>query len=180
MPDNRITRAAARLRAAKAHEAALKEGLKLVEAQIADLEQRELPAAFTEFGVGASLALEDGAVLSRKLEVTGSLPKEDAERRARGLQWARENDFSNTIRCVVAASFAAGDEDKARALYERLRGDNAATVIMTENIHHSTLQAIGRDRAQRGLPTPFEDLGLNIVRKVTVSEPRRSRTEESQ
>ena len=80
----------------------------------------------------------------------------------------------------MVVSYPAGDEDKARALQEYLRGDNSANVTVMENIHHSTLQAIGRSRAQEGLATPFEDLGLNIVRKVELVMPRQSRVNETE
>lgn len=157
--------------------------LKTAKAEVRRLEEVELPSAFTEDGV-SELVVPGYPKAKKDVMVTGSFPLPDAEREdavARyeaAKQWAIDNGHKDSLRAVVQASYGAGEREAALAAYESLRGDNRAHVKMVETIHHSTLRGIVRDRVQKALPTPAEELGCVVVRKVKLTtKPRRTASE---
>lgn len=68
---------------------------------------------------------------------------------------------------VAALEAATVRVEAAKAeLDERLRGDNSAKVSMDETIHHTTLQAMVRQRLKDCLPIPLETLGITVLDSV--------------
>lgn len=155
----------------------LEEELERARAEVRRLEEVELPQAFTEDGVSALTSI-DGQRAERHLSVQGSFPSPTAERPdavarfTRARDWMIENGYEDNIRAVVTANYGTGDRARALAEYERLRGDNRAAVAITETVHHSTLRGLVRQRVENGLPTPVEDLGCTIIRRVRLANRR--------
>lgn len=121
-----------------------------------------------------------GAKAKKGMWIEGSLPKEsekktDAEnaelriRREAAITWASGAGYDPNIKSTIKVEFDKGDRDKAVALAGELqRTNNAAVVTLTEDIHHSTLKAIVRQRLREGKPTPVETLGITALPAVTL------------
>lgn len=147
----------------------LERQLALAKAEVNRLEITELPAAFTEDGL-SELRLPSGPGARRDMTVRGSLPAEEP-RHGRGLIWLTETGYEENIRSMVTANYGREQRERAQQLYETLRGDNTAFTTLTETIHHSTLRAIGLERARAGQPVDWENLGLTLIRRVTLTRP---------
>lgn len=145
--------------------------LAAAQAEVRRLEEVELPAAFSEDGI-SDLGVPGCPRAKKDVSVKGSFPSPFAERPdalqryETAKQWMIDNDHEDSLRAIVEANYGAGEREAALEAYQRMRGDNRASVSITETVHHSTLQAIVRDRIKRMLPTPAEDLGCTVVRRV--------------
>lgn len=164
------------LQAATLRVRALEEELAEAKREQQRLETVELPAAFTEDGI-SELRLPDGQKAARSVSVQGSFPDADHEDHEFALTWATENGLQDTIRCVVAANYSAGDREAALAEYERLRGDNRAFVTKGETVHPMTWKAVLLQRVKDGEPTPLERLGCVVLRRVKLTTPPRRRSQ---
>ena len=145
------------------------------EREIKRLEETELPQAFTEDGISELRLPNNGPRATRQVSVVGSFPlaEADPERHRRAVQVWTELGFADTIRTALAASYGPQDRTHALQVYETLRGDNQAGVTIRETVHASTLRAGILARIRRGEPTPVEDLGCTIIRRVRLTTPPR-------
>lgn len=166
LAEKAIKRAEAALDAAKEHKR--------------QLEQIELPRLFDEAEAG-EFETPDGIKGKRTLIATGSLPKIDpkadletrlAQKSARdaAVKWLDQNGYGPLIKCTVEAEYDKGDAEKAREVYNRLRGDNSAVVSLTEDIHPMTLQSQMRKRIEEGKDVPMELLGISVVSGVKLTK----------
>jgi len=153
--------------------------LKAATDEVARLEQVELPAAFTEDGV-SELGVPGCPKARRDVSIKGSFPSPFAdvpnalERYETAKRLIIELGHEDSLRAIVEANYGSGERDAALEAFERLRGDNRASVSITETVHHSTLQAIVRARVKAALPTPAEELGCVVIRRVKLaSQPVR-------
>ena len=148
--------------------------LKAAQVEVRRLEEVELPAAFTEDGV-SEIGIPGCPKAAKDVTVQGSFPspyadRPDAlERYETAKAWMVANGHEDSLRAVVAANYGAGEREAALEAYGRLRGDNRASVSITETVHHSTLRAIVRQRVAKAQPTPVEDLGCVVIRKVKLA-----------
>lgn len=122
-----------------------------------------------------------GSKARRGMHVTGSLPKPTEKmtpgevaaalkRRQDAIAWASENGYDPLIKSKVVAEWDKGERDKALKFYESLRGDNSVSSSLVEDIHHSSLKALVRDRLRRGLETPLETLGVTALTAVRLTK----------
>ncbi len=176
---SRSARGVEALRIASLRVADLEAQLELANREVKRLEEVELPAAFTEDGI-SELQLPDGQRAKREVMIQGSLPSEDEHpvERENALTWLAENGYPDVIRCVVAADFGQDNRQAALELYERMRSSNIAHITKKESVHASTLKALIRQRlihANPPLPTPIEELGCTIIRRIRLTTPPRAR-----
>lgn len=155
----------------------LEQQLAMALAEVKRLEEVELPAAFTEDGI-SELQLPDGQRAKREVTIQGSLPSETEHpvERENALTWLAENGYPDVIRCVIAADFGQDNREEALALYERMRTSNLAHITKKESVHPSTLKALIRQRinATPPVPTPIEELGCVIIRRIRLTTPPRA------
>lgn len=179
---SRSARGVVALQAAVARVKELEDALDTAKAEVKRLEEQELPAAFTEDGI-AELSLPSGQKAGRQLTVVGTFPSadKDPEKFARAMEWWCANGYADTVKVEVSAAYGTGDRDAALGIYEQLRRDNRAYVSKSESVHAMTLRAAIKQRLEQGLPTPVEDLGCNVIRRVRLaSASRRSRSTSSE
>lgn len=173
---SRSARGVAALREAVSRVQELEEALEIAKQEVKRLEEQELPAAFTEDGI-SELRLPDGQKAAKQVNVVGTFPSPDKEpeKFATAMQWWTQNGFADTVRVEVSASYGTGDREGALAIYNQLRGDNRAHVTKSESVHAMTLRAAIKQRLEAGLPTPVEDLGCTVIRRVRLTTPPRRR-----
>ena len=149
--------------------------LDAAKAEVNRLELQELPQAFTEDGISELRLPDRGIGAKRDIAVRGSLPVEEP-RHGLGLARLDEYGHGDNIRSIVTANFGRMHREAARDYYEAIRTDNRAAASLTETIHHSTLRAIGLERAKAGMDTDWDNLGLIVQRRVTLLRPPTHRT----
>lgn len=171
---SRSARGVEALRIAKLRLQQVEEELENAKREIKRLEEIELPAAFTEDGI-SELQLPGGQRARRQVSVQGSFPDQetDPQRHARAVALWAELGYQDTLRCAVVASYSTQEREAAQAAYEALRGDNRAFVTMRETVHPSTLRAAILARIRAGEPTPVEELGCVVLRRVRLTTPPR-------
>lgn len=171
---SRSARGVEALRVAKLRVQQVEEELENAKREVRRLEEVELPAAFTEDGI-SELQLPGGQRARRQISVQGSFPDQetDPERHRRAVQLWAELGYQDTLRCAVVASYSTEEREAAQAAYNALRGDNRAFVTMRETVHPSTLRAAILARIREGQPTPLEELGCVVIRRVRLTTPPR-------
>ena len=173
MPEriSRSARGVAALVAATLRVQQLEAELAVAKAEVSRLELQELPQAFTEDGLSELRIPGAGRIGARRdIQVRGSLPAEEPRHTA-GLNRLVEYGYEENIRSMVTANFGREHRDAAREYYEAMRTDNRAFTTLQETIHHSTLRAIGLERARAGTETDWDNLGLIVQRRVTLLRP---------
>lgn len=171
---SRSARGVLALQQAKLRQAQLEEELDNAKREVRRLEEVELPTAFTEDGI-SELSLPDGQRARRQVSVQGSFPDPETnpERHRHAVdEWTRMGN-ADTIRSAVVASYNTEHRDAALEAYNVLRGDNRAFVTIKETVHPSTLRAAILARITAGEPTPVEELGCTILRRVRLTTPPR-------
>lgn len=171
---SRSVRGLAALRTAVLRVQMLEEQLERAEAEVKRLQEVELPSAFSEDQI-SELRLPNLPMAKRHVDIQGSLPSETERpvERENALTWLIENGYGDTIRSTVSAAFSQGDHEAALELFTQLRRLNNATVKKKEDVHHSTLRAIVRQRLEANQETPVEELGCTIIRRIRFSTPPR-------
>lgn len=174
---SRSARGVEALRLAKLHLERLEEEVNNAKREIKRLEEVELPQAFTEDGI-SELQLPDGLRARRQISVQGSFPNQDEhpEEHALAVRLWTELGNASTIRSAVIASYGVEEREAALTLYNGLRGDNRAFVTMRDTVHPSTLRAVILARVRAGEPTPVEELGCVVLRRVRLTTPPRRRS----
>jgi len=170
-PPEEVGSAVAALEAATVRVEAAKAELDAAKSFLHDLRTTVIPDVFSRHGV-TSASIPSGAQAKTTIFITGALPKieDDPEAHAAAVSWAEENGYKPLIKTVVEAKYGRDERDKALELFERLRGDNSAEVSMDETIHHTTLQAMVRQRLKDGLPIPLETLGVTVLDGVKLTK----------
>jgi len=154
--------------------------LKAANERVRLLQEVELPRLFDE-AEEFEVALPNGLKGKRTLIVHGTLPKvdekadfetQDKQRAARkaAIEAAVGLGWGPLIKCTVSSQFDKGDAEKARRLYEELRGDNSAKVDLKEDIHPQTLFAQVRRAVEEGKRVPLETLGVNVISGVKLTK----------
>ena len=128
------------------------------------LETVVLPDLFAQAGV-TEVKTENGARAKMGLVASGSLPKDDAKRKA-AIEWLVENGYGEIIEAKVVASWARGDREKAEGLFEQLKGDNSVKLSLDDSVNHMTLGKLAKERVQQGLEVPLDTLGVNVISRV--------------
>ena len=130
------------------------ERLKILKAQIRDIEEKELPDAMASCNGMTRFDLEDGSQISVKDDLFCSIPE---EKRAGALKWLEENGHSGLIKHDVKVSFAKGEYDEADKLIEVLN-KNFKDIPYDERstVHAGTLKTFAKERYSLGETLPEE------------------------
>jgi hypothetical protein len=163
-----LAKGVAALVAADADVVAAEEALSSAKAARRELQEQVLPALFAAEGVSA-VDVANGARAMLSTVATGSMPKDPAVREA-AMTWLIEEGYADLVKTEVVAAWGKGHRDDAVAVYQRLRGDNTASVSMDESVHSGTLGKLVKDRLADGLPTPTELLGITVMPVVKLTK----------
>ena len=130
------------------------ERLKILKAQIRDIEEKELPDAMASCNGMTRFDLEDGSQISVKDDLFCSIPE---TKRAGALKWLEENGHSGLIKHDVKVSFAKGEYDEADKLIEVLN-KNFKDIPYDERstVHAGTLKTFAKERYSLGETLPEE------------------------
>ncbi len=147
--------------------------LKDMKTTLLELKQKKLPEALASAGSSswtgdASWGDLAGSKVEIKGFVSGSLPK-DAERRQEAIEWLEGHDAAPLIKTTMELAFSKSQHNEALSLASELR-ERGYSVLMESGVHASTLQAMARERLEKGEEIPLELLGLfaGTVAKITL------------
>ena len=163
-----LAKGVAALVAADADVVAAEEALSSAKAARRELQEQVLPALFAAEGVSA-VDITGGARALLSTVAQGSLPKDPAIR-TQAMTWLIEEGYADLVKTEVSASWGNGHRDEAVNLYNRIRGDNTASVLMDESVHSATLGKLVKDRLADGLSTPIELLGITVMPVVKLTK----------
>lgn len=104
-----------------------------------------------------SITTANGHRLEIKEDIRANLAKDRVEK---GVDWLRENGHDSVVKTEVATVFSAGHDTEARALAERLRGINHATIQFRHGVHPSTLSSLVRELLADGVDVPQDLFGV--------------------
>lgn len=121
--------------------------------------QTELPMMMV--GI-SSVKLDDGVEVKISQFVSGSLPKEDAAKRA-AIEWLEAHDGEGIIKTEVSVSFSKAQYDEAKKVAEQLEKDGLPVNFDT-TVHPQTLAAYVRERMDGGEEVDLEKLGVFVGR----------------
>lgn len=93
--------------------------------------------------------------------VAGSLPKEDAEKRALAIKWLETHEGGDLIKTEITITFNREEHARAKALAERLR-KAGFTPQLESSVHASTLKSFALERLRSGAEIDAETLGLHV------------------
>ena len=93
--------------------------------------------------------------------VAGSLPKEDAEKRALAIKWLEAHEGGDLIKTEITITFNREEHARAKALAERLR-KAGFTPQLESSVHASTLKSFALERLRSGAEIDAETLGLHV------------------
>lgn len=150
-------------------------------AKITELEELTLPEAFDAAGMAGNndLMIHGVAIrFTRGTFVFGAMPNEEKEpeKHEAAVNYAMELGLQDLLQSKVVAAWGRGEREKAVAFYNATRADNSASVKLSENIHHSTLQAEVRRRLKVGEEIDPEKLGCTVKSMVRLkTDPRKAR-----
>lgn len=130
------------------------ERLKVLKAEIREIEEKELPDAMASCNNMTRFDLGDGSQISVKDDLFCSIPE---DKRAGALKWLEENGHSELIKHDVKVSFPKGKYDQADKLIEVL-SKNFKDIPYDEkaDVHSQTLKAWAKDQYKLGKTLPEE------------------------
>lgn len=143
----------------------LKAALREKEEHIKLLSEISIPAALEELGL-SQLKLSSGEIISCKMEVRASIPKDNAPE---ALHWLESHGFSDLIKTTIKIKYDRAERGIATAVYDNLmsHGMNAA---MEETVHPMTLSAFVKEQLAKGQDLPFDLLGVNQYYKTSIKK----------
>ena len=130
------------------------ERLKILKAQIREIEEKELPDAMASCNGMTRFDLEDGSQISVKDDIFCSIR---ADVKADALKWLEENGHAELIKHDVKISFPKGKYDQADKLIEVL-SKNFKDIPYDEksDVHAQTLKAFAKEQYKLGEQLPEE------------------------
>lgn len=144
---------------------ALEASLKDLKSRANHLKTIELPDLMAENGLSA-IKLESGKTVEVSDFVTGSLPKDEARRKA-AIDWLASNGGADLIKSEVKVEFSKTEHNLSKSLASRLRDEGFVTVEQ-ESVHAQTLMAFAREKLKKGDEIPLDQLGLFSGRTVKI------------
>lgn len=151
--------------------------LKLKQAALLLIEERDLPAALVAIGM-KDFTLSDGSGISLVTDYYASIPK---ERMDEACVWLRANDAADLIKRSVTLAFGRGEDEQAEKLVnyaKQMFPDHSPEDKTT--VHAGTLRAFVRDLADKNLPLPPSDVfGIYKRDFAKISPPKAPRKSRS-
>jgi hypothetical protein len=188
IPDDRslktVSELANTLVAKKAEVVAAEKALATLKADVADIEERQLPELMTSVGL-AEFKLPDGSYISVGQEYYPNLPgvnSEDPaqlERRESIFRWMRSNQHGDLIKREIALTFGRGEDDKATRVTNGLAKAGIPYRDL-EQVHPQTLKAFVREQCTKPVvegtpPFPRELFGVHVKTVASVKPPKKSK-----
>lgn len=149
-----LTTLCQQLRNAEAELADIDTNWKAKKATVQHLTEEDIPALMTELGV-RKITLGTGELIEVKPDIEASIPKEDAELRAKAFAWIEDNGHGSIIKTIVAVQFGRDELAEAHQLMELLAYLGYMS-IMDRAVHASTLKSFLKERLAEGDPVPLE------------------------
>jgi hypothetical protein len=148
--------------------ASLEANLKAEKSALLALETQRLPDAMNDLGF-TSVKLSDGSMIDVSPEYHCAITK---EKKAEALEWLRENNYGDLIKCTVWAEFGKGEEQQATELFLYLQEKLQQPTGMDEGVHPSTLKALVKEQYESGSPLPEELFGIFIITRATIKSAK--------
>lgn len=167
---SRLARQAALMLQMQERQEELANEMKILEQQIRDIEEQQIPAIMAELGV-RSYTLDNGASITVKKYYGASISEANREE---AFAWLIDKGHGDLIKNVVSASFVRGQEDKAEKFAQELEDRNMA--FNTKKwVEPMTLKAFVREQVETGKEIPTEVFGLYIAEKAKIEVKKRNR-----
>jgi hypothetical protein len=147
-------------REAEAAVEAAEEKLRLAKERHRELVERRLPEAMD--AVGLTRLDSRGVTVVVRDEVQVKQPP--VHQRGAAHQWLRENGQGGLVRNTVEVDFAAGQEERARALLDHLELSHPGSVRRVEEVNSTSLAAFLRRALNDGASPPLELFGARAFR----------------
>jgi hypothetical protein len=144
--------------------------IKELKAELRKIEENTLPDMMMQIGV-EEITTTDGAVVSIKPLVTGSIPKKNE---VEACKWLRENDHADIIIRKLSLSFSKGQDKAAQKVFDDLVKKGWAP-ISTETVNHMTLKSWAKECFEEGVELPIKLLGLYHGQKAQIKVPKSSK-----
>jgi len=124
-------------------------------------EQKLVPEAMMETGIGSFSP--DGAEYELKLSdyVSGSLPKDEVGRREAFEYLDEIEGGSSLAKTEVIMKFGKGQEEEAEAFIDMVTSSNFGSPEVKKDVHHSTLKAFAKEKLKEGDALSLDKLGLS-------------------
>jgi hypothetical protein len=141
--------------------------LKGLKSDLADIEERKLPAVLLAAGM-LEFKMTDGGQITIKDVIQGGFPK-DTDKRERLLSWVSKEGGKENIKDHFELHFTKGQYEEAVALRKLLQAHN---IIFDEfeNVHTGTLYAFLKEKMRENVMPPFEEFGLRFFKKAEIKK----------
>ena len=128
--------------------------------QVADT---ELPDKMSECGL-SSFTLDSGLIVKVSPYYSGKIKEEDKDK---CFTWLRKNDHGDLIKNTVAATFGAGEDDKAQSAYAIFK-EQGYSVDQKESVHAMTLKAFIREQVEKGGEIPRDLFNVYVGQRTKI------------
>jgi hypothetical protein len=137
--------------------------LKRAQDALRTISESELPELMDELGL-QDFSTTDGLTIEVRENIRAGISK---ERGPAAYAWLRSNGHSRLIKHSVTVEFSKDEDDKAKALVERLAKDELQAEDR-QAVHPSTLQAFVKQKLQAGEDLPLELFGVHRQRVAKI------------
>jgi len=164
----------------------LKEVVKDKAEEIRTLETKDLPELLASCNL-KSLPFTDGTVINIKDIVKASIPsqsqidKEKDEikrdnlewRRDAGMKWLRKKDIggASLIKNILALEFSKGQDNIVGDFMGKAE-ELGIPALRSESVHAATLSKFVKEKMEKGVNIPKEELGVYCGQQAVVKKPR--------
>lgn len=145
----------------------MEEDLKAAKKALDELASKRVPDLMAQIQVD-SLTLEGGYKVELKDFVSGSLPKDDAKRKA-AIAWLEEHNGGDLITTDVIVSFGRKQHNSAGAFIVDVQNRLGVQPDVKEGVHPQTLAKFAREKIQNGEEIDLQTLGLYAGRVAKLS-----------
>jgi hypothetical protein len=137
----------------------LESQLTVAKADVARLEQEDLPDLMLELGL-TSFKMDNGASVEVVPDVQCGITE---ERRRAAHDWLIENNFGGLIKTEVSVAFGKGELEQAQALAEQVHGS------VKESVHSATLKSFVKEQMAAGAAVPFDLFGVRPFNRAKIT-----------
>lgn len=112
-----------------------------------------------------------GVIVAVDTYLTGSLPKEDEEKRKAAIEWLFKNGGKDIIKRTFSVALGKGDSKIAVAVRRALK-KLKVPMSEKEDVHPSTLKSFANEKLRGGEDIPLEQLGLFSITSAKLTMPK--------
>lgn len=136
--------------------------IKILKAQVDELELRKIPDALLEAGLSKITTFE-GLEVSTKLFV-GAIPKDKKEQ---VFSWMDTHGHSSLIKRNVSVAFDKGSSEAAKKAEQAIL-ELGLTPKTSLDVHHMTWSSFAKEQTNKGVALPFEEWGVYVGQRATI------------